>query len=105
MENKQDNQVEIPKHKNKLEALDSLSLGISMVAAILMGIGLGYLLKKWTGYTWLFWIGVLWGIAAAILNIYKAYKKAKKDLDELAEDPRYKYRAQYGDKGKDEEDD
>ncbi|MDC7243870.1 MAG: AtpZ/AtpI family protein [Sphaerochaetaceae bacterium] len=102
---KKNNQEEIPKHKNKLEALDSLSLGISIVAAILIGVGIGLLLKSWTGYTWTLWIGVFWGIAAAILNIYKAYKKAKKDLDELADDPRYKHRAQYGDKGQDEDDD
>ncbi len=91
------NNTEIPKHKDKLEALDSLSLGISIVAAILFGVGIGYLLKSWTGYTWTLWLGVFWGVAAAILNVYKAYKKAKKDLDELADDPRYKHRAQFGD--------
>lgn len=96
------NNTEIPKHKNKLEALDSLSLGISIVAAILFGVGIGYLLKSWTGYTWTLWLGIFWGVAAAILNVYKAYKKAKRDLDELADDPRYKHRAQFGDNNDDD---
>ncbi len=96
-QNNENNAQEIPKHKGKLQALDSLSLGISIAAAILIGAGLGYLLKEWTGYDWLLWLGIFYGIAAAILNVYKAYKRAKKDLDELADDPRYKHRAEHGD--------
>ena len=94
-----------PKHKPKLQALDSLSLGISIVAAILIGVALGYGLMTWTGYTWTLWIGVLWGIAAAVLNVYKAYKKAADSFKELENDPRYAHRAKYGDKGLDEDDD
>jgi len=86
-----------PKHKGKLEALDNLSLGISIVAAILIGVGFGYLLKSWTGLSWTFWLGVLWGVAGAVLNVYKAYKKAQKEFKELEDDPRYAYRAKYGD--------
>lgn len=87
---------EKPKHKDKLEALDNLSLGISIVVAIALGVGLGLLLKEWTGYTWTLWIGVIYGIFAAVLNVYKAYKKAKASLDELADDPKYKYQAEHG---------
>jgi F0F1-type ATP synthase assembly protein I len=86
----------LPKHQNKLQALDNLSLGISIVVAILFGIGIGLFLKDWTGYTWTLWLGVFWGISAAILNIYKAYAKAKKDLDKLAQDPKYKYAMENG---------
>ena len=85
-----------PKHKDKVEALDNLSLGISIVVAILLGIALGFGLKSWTGYAWTLWIGVFWGIAAAVLNIYKSYKKAKKGYDELLKDPKYKYAAEHG---------
>jgi len=81
-----------PKMKKVVDAADGLSLGISIVVAVLIGVGLGYLLRKWFGYEWLFWLGVVWGIAAAILNVYKAYVKQKASLDELAEDPRYKRR-------------
>ena len=66
-----------PKHRDKIEALDSLSVGISMVAAIAIGVGVGLVLKHFTGYTWTLWLGILWGIAAAGLNVYKAYKKSK----------------------------
>jgi F0F1-type ATP synthase assembly protein I len=87
---------EIPKHKDKVEALDSLSLGISIVVAIAMGVGLGLLLRSWTQQEWTLWLGVFYGIAAAILNVYKAYKKAKKSLDQLQNDPKYKHMAQNG---------
>lgn len=88
---------EKPKHQDKLVALDNLSLGISIVAAVLIGIGIGLLLKSWTGYTWTLWLGVFWGIAGAILNIYKAYKRAQKEYEGMADDPRYAYRAKFGD--------
>ncbi|MGB5867326.1 MAG: AtpZ/AtpI family protein [Arcobacteraceae bacterium] len=102
--NKDTQEVEpTPKHKDKLEALDNMSLGISIVVAIALGVGIGLLLKSWTGYTWTLWIGVAYGVAAAILNVYKAYKRAKKDLDKLAEDPKYKYAMEHG--YKKEEDD
>jgi len=32
------------------------------------------------------------GIGGAILNIYKAYKRQKSSLDELANDPKYRYK-------------
>jgi F0F1-type ATP synthase assembly protein I len=94
----------IPKHKDKVEALDNLSLGISMVVALLVGVGIGILLKSWTGYGWTLWLGVFWGICASVLNVYKAYKKTKKSLDELQNDPKYKYMAQYGKNNIDDED-
>jgi len=83
---------EDPKLKKVVEAADGLSLGISIVVAVLLGVGIGYIMRKYIGYDWLFWLGVFWGIAGAILNVYKAYEKQKKSLDELADDPRYKRR-------------
>ena len=96
MSEKNDEEYVKPKHQDKVEALDSLSLGISIVVAVGIGVAIGLGLKAWTGYTWTLWIGVAWGIAAAILNVYKAYKNAKKSLDELAKDPKYKYMAENG---------
>jgi len=81
-----------PKLKKIVGAADDLSLGISIVVAVLIGVGIGLGLKHLIGYDWLFWLGVFWGIAAAFLNVYKAYAKQKRSLDELANDPRYTYR-------------
>ena len=96
---------EKPKHQDKIVALDSLSLGISIVAAIIIGFGIGYGLKQLTGYTWTLWVGIAWGIAAAILNIYRAHKKAQKVYEGMENDPRYAYRAKHGDKSFDDEED
>jgi len=84
-------QEEKPKIGKIIEGAEQLSLGISMVVAILMGIGLGILLKNMFGAVWLLWVGVFIGIAAAGLNVYKAYQKQMKDLDTLKEDPKYKH--------------
>ena len=94
-----------PKHRDKIEALDSLSVGISMVAAIAIGVGIGLALKHFTGYTWILWIGIAWGIAAAGLNVYKAYKRAQKVYEGMENDPRYSYRAKHGDKSFDDDED
>ena len=83
---------EEPKLKKIVVAADGLSLGISMVVAVLLGVGLGLLMKNIFEVSWLFWLGVFWGVAAAILNVYKAYQKQKKSLDELADDPRYRHK-------------
>ena len=93
---------EEPKLKKIVAAADGLSLGISIVVAILIGVGLGLFMKSLFGYGWLLWLGVFWGVAAAILNVYKAYEKQKKSLDELANDPKYRHR-KYDDS--DDEDD
>ena len=86
-----------PRIKPVIEAADSLSLGISMVVAVIMGVGIGWLLKSLTGTPWTFWIGVFIGIAAAILNVYKAYSKQYKEFEELAKEPRYAIKKQLDD--------
>lgn len=103
MENKEEKKV--PKHRDKIVGLDNLSLGISIVAAIAIGFAIGYWLKEWTGYTWMLWVGLIWGIAAAGLNIQKAYKRAQKEFEGLENDPRYAHRAKFGDKSKDDDED
>ncbi len=79
-----------PKYRKIIEGAEALSLGISIVVAILIGVGLGYWLRNLFGQNWLLWVGVFIGVAAAILNVYKAYQKQKREFDELAKDPRYK---------------
>ena len=92
---------EEPRLKKVVVAADGLSLGISMVVAVVLGVGLGLLLKNIFDTPWLLWLGVFWGVSAAILNVYKAYEKQKKSLDELANDPRYRHR-KYDDSDEDE---
>lgn len=82
-----------PKFQKVIEGAYDLSLGISIIVAIVLGFGLGFGLKKLFSYEWLLWLGIFWGICAAILNIYKAYKRQKKALDELAKNPRYNSQA------------
>ncbi|BAK73658.1 AtpZ/AtpI family protein [Arcobacter sp. L] len=97
-------EYEKPKHQDKIAALDNLSLGISIVAAIIIGFGIGYGLKQLTGYTWTLWLGIFWGVLAAFMNVYKAYKRAQKEFEGMENDPRYSYRAKHGDTSFDDED-
>ena len=80
---------EKPRIKPIIEAADSLSLGISMVVAVIMGVGIGLLIKSLSGVAWTLWIGVFIGVAAAFLNVYKAYSKQYKEMQNLANEPRY----------------
>jgi len=96
-----DKRADEPKYKRLIVAVDGLSLGISIVVAILLGVGLGIFMKNLFGYGWLLWLGVFWGVGGAVLNVYKAYERQKKSLDELANDPRYRHR-KYDDSDEDE---
>lgn len=78
-----------PRLKPIIEGAESLSLGISIVVAIIIGVLIGLGLQKLTGAVWTLWIGVFIGIAAAGLNIFKAYSKQYKEFEKLSRDPRY----------------
>jgi F0F1-type ATP synthase assembly protein I len=95
--------AEKPKYQKAIEGLDQLSLGISMVVAVAMGVGIGIGLKTLFEIDWLLWLGVFWGVAAAFLNVYKAYKKLQKEMDEVAKNP--KYDQKYQNHGADDDDD
>ena len=77
--------------KKVVKGAYDLSLGISVVVAILIGVGIGLGLRKILGWEWLVWLGVFWGVSAGVLNIYKAYKRGKKELQEMAGDIKYTY--------------
>lgn len=83
-----------PKAQKLINSAYDLSLGISIVVAVLLGLGIGILLQKLSGSMWGLGVGVFWGVAAAILNIYKAYKRTQKSLEDLANDPKYSYHKQ-----------
>jgi F0F1-type ATP synthase assembly protein I len=67
-----------------VEIADKLSLGISVVVAILIGVGVGIWLKNLFNSPYLFWLGVAWGVGAAILNIVRALKRLKREWEEEA---------------------
>ena len=69
--------------KKTINGIEKLSLGISIIVAILLGIGVGIWLKNLTGISWLLWLGVFWGVAAAVLNIKKEYDKLKKEYKDF----------------------
>lgn len=100
---KENKEEEQPKIKPIIEAADHLSLGISIVVAIAMGVGIGLVLKNLTGASWTLFIGVFIGIAAAILNVYKAYSKQYKEYEELAKEPRYAAKKQLEEDDEDED--
>ena len=83
---------EEPKYKRMLSGIAGLSLGISIVVAFLLGVGVGILLQKIFNVFWVFWIGVFWGVCAAILNVYKAYKSQLREFEEFAKDPKYNHK-------------
>jgi uncharacterized membrane protein YebE (DUF533 family) len=86
------NEKKKPKYAKFIEIADKSSLGISIVVAIALGAALGVWLKNISGWAWMLPLGIAWGVGAAIYNVYKAYKKQKKELDELKNEPRYKYK-------------
>jgi len=86
-----------PRLKPIIEGADTLSLGISIVVAVLIGVAVGVGLKKVTGVSWTLWIGVAVGILAAVLNVYKAYSKQYKEFEEMRKSGRYKIQQQLED--------
>ena len=91
---------EKPKYRNVVEGIDALSLGISIVVAILLGVGIGLWLKNLFDAPWLLWLGVFWGVGGAVFNIYKAYKRELLEFEKIAQNPRYQIQ-----QTKDEEED
>jgi F0F1-type ATP synthase assembly protein I len=79
-----------PKFGKIIEGAEHLSLGISMIVAVVIGVGIGIWMRDFFGYEWLFWLGLFWGIAGAVLNVYKAYLRQVKSYDELKDNPRYR---------------
>ncbi len=80
-----------PRFRPIIDGAKGLSLGISIVVAILLGIGAGIAMQKLFDAFWLLFLGVFWGVAAAILNVYKAYKEQQRDFEKLAKDPKYSH--------------
>jgi len=72
-----------------VRSANTLSLGISIVVAIGLGVLCGYYLRKWTGLEFLFWLFLIFGVCAALLNVYKAYKMLMREAENIENDPKY----------------
>ncbi len=92
-----------PRIKPIIEGAESLSLGVSIVVAVLIGVAMGLGLRKLFEVDWLLWVGVFIGIAAAGLNVFKAYEKQYKVFEELSKEPRYKVKQQLDDEDEDDD--
>lgn len=54
------------------------AIGLSLVLAIVIGGGLGYLLAEYTGKSYWFYIGLILGIIAGFRNLYIMGQKYEK---------------------------
>ncbi len=92
--NSPDTQNKKPFLREVVEGANALSLGISMVVAVLMGVGIGIWLKNMFDSVIFLWLGIVWGVGGAILNVYKVYKKQMKEYEAMEKDPKYSYKKQ-----------
>jgi ATP synthase protein I len=66
------------------KALGELStVGLTLVLATVIGLAGGYYLDRWLGTSpWLTLIGLLFGIAAGFVNLFRSVKRAERDIDD-----------------------
>jgi ATP synthase protein I len=59
------------------------SIGMTMVAATVIGLAGGYYADRWLGTSpWLMLVGLVFGIAAGFVNLFRSAKAAERTLDE-----------------------
>ena len=66
------------------KALGELSsIGMALVAATVIGLGAGYYADRWLGTKpWLTVIGLVLGIAAGFVNLFRSVNKAARGMDD-----------------------
>jgi ATP synthase protein I len=66
------------------KALGELStIGLTLVVATVIGLAGGYYLDRWLGTSpWLTLIGLLFGIAAGFVNLFRSVKRAERNIDD-----------------------
>ena len=58
-------------------------IGMTMVLATVIGLGAGYYGDRWLGTSpWLMLAGLLLGIVAGFVNLFRSAKAAERELDE-----------------------
>jgi ATP synthase protein I len=59
------------------------SIGMTMAASTVIGLAAGYYGDRWLGTSpWLLLVGLLLGIAAGFVNLFRSVKAAERKLDE-----------------------
>jgi ATP synthase protein I len=68
------------------KALGELStIGLTLVIATIIGLAGGYYLDRWLGTSpWLTLIGLVFGIVAGFVNLFRSVKRAERNLDDGA---------------------
>jgi ATP synthase protein I len=69
---------------NAWKALGELStIGLTLVLSTVIGLAGGYYLDRWLGSSpWLTLIGLLFGIAAGFVNLFRSVKRAERNVDD-----------------------
>jgi ATP synthase protein I len=70
--------------QNAWKALGELStIGLTLVVATVIGLAGGYYLDRWLHTSpWLTLIGLLFGIAAGFVNLFRSVKRAERSIDD-----------------------
>jgi ATP synthase protein I len=69
---------------NAWKALGELStIGLALVLSTVIGLAGGYYLDRWLGSSpWLTLIGLVLGIAAGFVNLFRSVKRAERNVDD-----------------------
>jgi ATP synthase protein I len=69
---------------NAWKALGELStIGLTLVVSTVLGLAGGYYLDRWLGSSpWLTLIGLVLGIAAGFVNLFRSVKRAERNVDD-----------------------
>jgi len=63
------------------------SIGMTMVLCTVIGLGAGYWVDRWLGTSpWLMLAGLLLGIAAGFVNLFRSAKTAERRMDKSEHD-------------------
>lgn len=66
-----------------------MRIGVELVAALIVGVGIGYLLDRWLGTApWLLLVFFLLGSAAGIMNVFRVTKGLGGAVGYQSEPPR-----------------
>lgn len=58
------------------------TIGITLVVSTVIGLGAGYYADRWLGTSpWLLLLGLLLGIVAGFVNLFRSVRSAERELD------------------------